>query len=319
MAIDRSPTGLTIILHGCDGSVWHVHGDGAGREGVFCAKDQIKGLFDPPVRTAWASGARQIGGRMKGRWFDPRDLDLGFHLVADRVPGGDQETLMSQFWQAFDFREDDYDWDAVLPRIQVISKKSDRFLEVQLRENLDFNPSTDPLMRRHANPSLPLRAGMPFWQTEPEISPWSTGSTSGSGNVYVSNPSPLPMYQKWIVTRGTWTLPDRSWEGPRNARVLGVSKRTGMDHSARNILMPVIGPVQGGATVDLDPNELPVRDAHGTNLIGQMPVPGMYFEYEIPPHTQRTALPVSVTAAPSGGAMAQLVMPRWWPLPIGGQ
>jgi hypothetical protein len=317
--IDRSSTGLTIILHGCDGSVWHVHGEGAGAEGVWCGKDQVQGLFDPPVRTAWASGARQVGGRMRGRWYDPRDLDLGFHIVAARVPRGDQETLMSQFWQAFDYREDDYDWDAVLPRIQVISPKSDRFLEVQLRQNRDFNPGVDPLIREHANPTLPLRAGMPFWQQEPDVSTWTTTATSGSGTVTVWNPSPLPMNQKWILTRGNWTIPDRSLEGPRYNRRLGVSKRTGRDDSARDILMPPITAVQGGATVDLDPEKLMVRDAHGTNLLGQMPVPGRYFEYEIPPHTQPIELPVSVTGAPAGGAMAQLVMPRLWPLPIGGQ
>ncbi|WP_040815047.1 hypothetical protein [Nocardia concava] len=311
--------GLTIILHGCDGSTWHVHGEGAGREGVYFAKDQIEGLFVPPTRTAWASGARQVGGKMKGRWYDPRDLKLGFHLVSARVPDGDQETLISQFFQAVDFREDDYDWDAVLPRLQVISPKSDRWLNVQLWQQQDFNPGIDPLMRNHANPSLPLRAGMPFYQEDPVVTTWSTSSTSGSGFITVSNPTPVPMNHKWILTRGTWTLPDRSWEGPKHRRVLGTSKRTGRDDSARDILMPPIGTVQGGATVDLDPEQLMVRDAHGTNLLGQMPVPGRYFEYEIPPWTQPTQLPVSVTGAPAGGAMVQLVQPRLWPLPIGGQ
>ena len=93
----------------------------------------------------------------------------------------------------------------------------------------------------------------------------------------------------------------------------------GLLDSTRDIVMPTIGVIQGGATVDLDPEELPVRDAHGTNLQGQMPVPGRYFDYEIPPHTQPLELPVSVTNAPAGGAMVQLVQPRLWPLPIGGQ
>ncbi|RBO82065.1 hypothetical protein [Nocardia puris] len=311
-------SGLTIIIHGCDGSVWHVHGEGAGAEGVWCGKDQIRGLFEPPVRTAWESGARQIGGKMRGRWFDPRDLDLGFHLVAARAPGGDLEALMSAWWSAFDFREDDYDWDAKLTRIQVISPKTDRFLEVQLRQQREFNPGVDPLRKGHANPELPLRAGMPFWQEPPVTSSWSTESTSGEGEVPVSNPTPLPMFQKWILTRGEWTLPDFSIEGPKYHRFFGRSKRTGRDDSERTILMPELTELHGGATVDLDPDELMVRDAHGTNLLGQMPVPGRFFEYEIPPHTQTLMLPVSVTGAPEGGAMAQLVQPRLWPLPIGG-
>jgi hypothetical protein len=311
--------GLTVILHGCDGSTWHVHGSGQGQEGVFCGKDQMKGLWDPPVRTAWASGARQRGAKPRGHWYDPRDCDLGFHLVSARVPGGDQETLMSQFWQAFGFREDDYDWDAQLAKVQVISEKSTRWLDVQKREHTDFNPGIDPLIRMHANPVLPLRAGQPFYYQPSDTSTWSTSGSSGEGSLTVWNPTPLPMFHKITLTRGDWTVGDRSIEGPPHHRFFGRSKRTGRDDSERDILIAPIGTVQGGATIDLDPDALMIRDAHGTNMLGQMPVPGRYFEYEIPPHTQPLEIPVSVTNAPAGGAMAKLTMPRLWPLPIGGQ
>ena len=317
--IDRSDTGLTIILHGGEGSTWHVHGDGQGIEGVWCAKDQIKGLWEAPVRSAWASGARQRGGRPRGHWFDPRDIEFGVHLVAARVPGGDQETLMSQFRNAFDYQEDQYDWESRLPRIQVISPKGERWLDVQKFEHNRFDPAVDPLARRHANPVLQLRAGQPFYYQEPVITKWSTSGSSGSGTITVSNPSPLPMFQKWRLTRGDWLIADPSIEGPPHHRFLGRSKRTGRDDSARAILMPPITALHGGAVIDLDPDELMVADAHGTNLLGQMPVPGRYFEYEIPPWTQELQLPISVTNAPAGGAMAQLVQPRLWPEPIGGQ
>ncbi|WP_195030697.1 hypothetical protein [Nocardia farcinica] len=310
---------LQVILHGCDGSTWHIHGPGAGREGVWCARDQMKGLWDPPVRTAWASGSRQRGGKMRARWFDPRDVDLGVHLVPDRIPGGDLETLLSEFWQAVDYREDDYDWDAKLARIEMISAKSSRFLDLQLREHRDFNPGVDPVKRRHANPVMPLRAGQPFYYEPPVITKWSTTASSGSGLIKVSNPTPIPMFQKWILSRGDWILPDFSIEGPKHHRRFGRSKRTGRDDSNRTIVMPPITALHGGAVVDLDPDELMVRDAHGTNILGQMPVPGRFFEYEIPPWTQELELPVSVSNAPAGGAMVQLVQPRLWPLPIGGQ
>lgn len=317
--IERTQTGLTVILHGTDGSTWHVHGDGAGAEGVWCGKDQMRGLWDPPVRTAWSSTARQRGGKMRARWFDPRDSDIGFHLIADRAPGRDLEVLMSMFWAAVDFREDDYDWNAKLARLQVISGRSERYLDVQLRAGREFTPGVDPIKRRHANPELPLRSGNPFYYDPPVITSWSTAGSSGSGTVTVSNPTPLPMYQQWLITRGDWLLPDRSIEGEPHHRFFGRSKRTGRDDSARTILMPPITVVQGGGKVDLDPDALMVRDAHGTNLQGQMPVPGQFFEYEIPPHTQELQLPVSVTNAPAGGAMVQLIQPRLWPLPIGGQ
>lgn len=317
--IDRSDTGLTVVLHGGDGSTWHVHGEGAGREGVRVGKDQMKGLWEAPVRTAWASGARQRGARHKGFWYEPRDMEIGFHIVPERVVGGDMETIMSKFWQAFRFEEDPYDWDARLPRIQVISAKSERWLDIQKRETTDYNPGTDPLRRMHANPILNLRAAQPFFYEPEEVFTWSTGTGSSTGVLKVKNPTPIPMYHKIILTLGDWTAPDRSIEGPEYHRFLGRSKRTGRDDSERDILMPTITELHGGAVIDLDPDELMVRDAHGTNLLGQMPIPGMWFEYEIPFHTQELELPISVTDAPLAGAMAQLVMPRLWPEPIGGQ
>lgn len=311
------PKMMTIAIHGCDGSLWRVHGDGAGTEEVWLGKEQVKGLFSAPVRTAWKAGARQSGSTMKGRWNDVRDLSLGFHVAAT---SGDQEDAISRFRQAFDYREDDWDHDARLAKIEVSTENSTRFLDVQLYEQPDFNPGVDPLAVGYGNPILPLRAAQPFWyEAEDIISSWSTGSTSGSGTVTFSNPTDTVMYQKWILTRGTWTLPDRSWSGPRRNRVPGISKLTGLDHSARTILMPAIGAIQGGGVVDLDPMTLMVRDAHDTNLLGQMPVPGMYFLYPIPPWTQEQTLPVSVTSAPAGGAMVQLVQPRRWSEPFGGQ
>lgn len=310
---------MQIIIHGCDGSTWTVHGPGQGDMGVVLGADQVKGLFASPVRTAWKSGARQTGGTMKARWWDVRDLSLGFHVAADMVPGASQEEVQSQFRQAFDFREDDWDHDAKLTRIQVITETSDRSLDVQLHEEPDFDPGIDPLVLGYGNPILPLRAAQPFWYEPNLITAWSTASASGSGTIIVSNPCDTMMYHKWILTRGSWTIRDASWAGPRRHRFLGVSKLTGRDDSARDILMPPIGTVQGGATIDLDPMKLMVRDAHNTNLLGQMPVPGRYFEYAIPPYTQPVPLPISVTGAPAGGAMAQLVQPRLWFEAFGGQ
>jgi len=310
---------MTINVHGCDGSVWPVHGEDEGAEGVVLGQGQVKGLFSVPGRTFWKSTQRQIGGTMKGLWYDPRDLMLGFHLSALRVRGGDQEDIMSRFRQAFDWREDQWDHDAKLPQIEVIAPSgSQRWLDVQLYEKNDFDPDTDPLVVQHANLVLPLRAGMPFYYEEPEVTTLEF-TADGAGEIEVENPTDQPMLQKWIVTRGNWTLPDVSWEGPPYQRRPGISKQTGRDDRNRKIMLPPITTLEGGATVDLDAMSLMIRDAAGTNLLGRMPVPGRFFEYCIPPKTQRQTLPVSVTNVPAGGAMVQLVQPRWWSEPIGGQ
>ncbi|OXM19351.1 hypothetical protein [Rhodococcus qingshengii] len=310
---------MTINIHGTDGSFWPVHGEDAGTEGVDLGVDQVKGLFDSPVRTSWVAANAESGGTMKGMWNDWRDLALGFHVSADRVAGGDQEDIDSRFRQAFDYRVDQWDHDAKLACIEVITENSTRFLDVQLYEQPDFDPGIDPLVVEYSNPIIPLRAGQPHYYEDDYVTKWSTGSSSGSGEIEVWNPTDQPMRHKWIGTRGDWILPDVSWEGPPGKRRPGVSKLSGRNDANRSIVMPSIGALEGGFTVDLDPMKLMVRDAANTNLLGRMPVPGRFFEYVIPPKTQKQTLRVSVTNAPAGGAMIQLVQPRRWSRPIGMQ
>ena len=309
-----------INIHGCDGSFWPVHGGpNEGSEGVALGQDQVKGIYEAPVRTEWAGTARGDGGMLKGKWNEWRDMALGFHVAAARGRGSSQATIESRFRRAFDYREDQWDHDSHLAMVEFITEESGtRWLDVQLYEQPDFDPGIDSLVVGHGNPIMPLRAGQPMWYQPDVVTQWSTSGSSGSGEIVVSNPTDQPMKQKWIITRGNWTLPDVSWEGPPGARRRGVDKLRGRDDRNRMILMPPIGAIQGGATVDLDTdNELMVRDAHNTNLLGQMPVPGRFFMYVIPPYTQEQKLPVSVTSAPAGGAMVKLVQPRRWSTPRG--
>ncbi|EOM78094.1 hypothetical protein DW322_11310 [Rhodococcus rhodnii] len=309
--------GTIINIHGCDGSFWPMGPDDDGD--VFIPEDQVKGLFDAPVRTDWDSQAQQDGGTFHREVNEWRDLSFGFHVKGHRHRPFDD--VYSEFRNAFDYKPDRWDHDARLACIEVISQRSGaRRLDVQLHEAPDFDPGVDPASIDYGNPILPLRAGQPYWYEPDVVTSWETTDASGSGTIVVSNPTDVPMRQKWILTRGTWTLPDVSWAGPRGARAPGVDKLTGRDDSTRKILMPPLGAVEGGAVVDLDlTRNLMVRDAHDTNLLARMPVPGRYFTWLIPPWTPETELPVSVTGAPAGGARCQLVQPRRWRKPIGGE
>lgn len=315
-------TSLTVTIHGADGSVWPVHGPGAGSRGVWMGQDQVEGLFEAPVRQQWDAGALQLGGTQQGQWWDVRDISLGFHVLAK--PGlPPVEQTLSDFRNAFTYRVDRWDHDAVPPRIEVVSDLSgSRSLDVLLYEAPDFNPGVDPLVRGHGNPVLPLRAGQPFWYSADRVTTFTSTAAAASGTVAVSNPTPLPMFHKWVITRCQATLPDFSWSGPPNNRAPGVDKLSGRNDSARTILLPLLDDTHGGATIDLEhlnADRLMIRDASDQNMLGQMPVPGMYFSYEIPPWTQEQTLPVSYTNAPAGGAMIQLIQPRRWTAPVGGE
>lgn len=313
---------LNVRVHGADGTVWPVHGDGSGSMGVSMGRDQVEGLFEAPVRQQWDASAQQIGGTQQGMWYDVRDISLGFHVL--QRPGlPPVEKILSDFRNAFVYRVDRWDHDAVMPCIEVESDLSgQRFLDVVLHQQPDFNPGVDPIVRGHGNPILPLRAGQPFWYSADRVTSFTSTSAAASGTVAVSNPTPLPMFHKWVVTRCQATLPDISWAGPPNNRVPGVDKLSGRDDSNRSILLPLINDTHGGATVDLEhlnADKLMIRDASDQNMLGQMPVPGMYFSYEIPPWTQEQTLPVSYANAPTGGAMIQLIQPRRWIAPVGGE
>lgn len=307
-----------VEIYGCDGSYWCVHGQGAGEQGVYMAMGQVQGLFEAPVRTAWVSAAHESGGTMKGMWHEVRDMSLGFHVVDQHIATGAYPEIESAFRQAFDYREDQWDWDAELARIAYTTEKSKtRSIDAQMYQAQDFNPGTDPNISGYGNPIVPLRAGQPMYYEKDVVTKWSTTGSSGSGTIKISNPTDQPMMHKWIVTRGSWTLPDVSWSGRKGFRKPGIDKRSRRDDRNRKILMPTIGVLEGGATVDLDPKKLMVRDAAGTNLLGRMPVPGRFFTYLVPPYTPETELPVSVTGAPAGGAMVQCVQPRRWSRPQG--
>ncbi|OZF23081.1 hypothetical protein CH298_02630 [Rhodococcoides fascians] len=307
----------TVEIIGCDDSYWCVYGEGQGEQGVTMAAEQVQGIFDAPVRQTWTASANQTGGTLKGMWHDYRDISLGFHVL--RTSDDKMEDIESRFRMAFDFRLDQWDHDAHLAKIRFTTELSGvRELEVQLYEAPDFDMKLDPIRRQYGNPILPLRAGQPMWVGETDkTQTWSTAGSSGNGFVIARNPTNRPMLHKWVGTRGQWTLPDFSWSGKPGQRVPGVDKLSGRDDRSRTILMPTIGALEGGFTVDLDKMEIPVRDAHDTNLLGRMPVPGRFFSYVIPPYTPATQLPVSVVGAPAGGAMVQLIQPRLWTRPWG--
>lgn len=307
MAVD-----ITII--GADGTRLDVSGRNAGRQGIILAEGQVKGIHDAPTTTEWASAAREVGGRSKGASFDVRDLMLGFHVFGDEPFGGGQargfEWLDSTLRKCFTYELDPWDPTEKLARIFIKSKRDVRMLAVQLYEQVNFDPDTDPTIDDYGNPQYPLRAGQPMWAGKTRITSWETSGTSGSGFIEVSNPTDRPMNQMWVLTRGTWTISDTSWLGPKGHR------KPGGEFKDRTLTLRPIDAVHGGARINLDPMKLMIESWSGTNALGDL-LPDQFFMHEIPPYTPPTMLPISVTGAPSGGARAELHQPRLWTRPWG--
>lgn len=285
-------------------TVFHVHGDKAGKEGVWLAHRQVQGIYDAPVRTTWKTGAFQAGSTQKSRKWLHRDMTLGFHIKETFTSYEFNESL---FRQIFDYEEDPWDTDWQPTTIEVETSLSGvRKLDVLMYEAPDFDSDIDPQQQQYGNLILKLRAGQPFWYSDDVTTNFSATSTAATGFVTVSNPTDQVMYQKWVLTRGNWTLPDYSWSGARGERAAASSRTvSGID----------ITQVNGGAVVDLDRQELMFRDQNNTNLLAQLS--GKFFEYPIPPYTPARQLPVTYSSAPAGGATAALVQQRRWSRPWG--
>jgi len=303
---------VTSIIVRKDTMVFHVHGtaDGvnAGTEGVWLAKGQVDNIYDAPVKTTYKTGAFQDGSTMKARKFLHRDMPLGFHI---RDTDSLFELNESAFRQIFDYQVDPWDPDPQPTSLEVTTTLSGtRTIDVLMHEQPEFASDLDPIMQEYGNLILKLRAGQPMWYEDDYVDVFST-STAGTatGTVTIWNPTDQICRHRWVLTRGTWTLPDYQWVGVRGDRT------PDGPFGDRTITLPPLTDVNGGAVVSLDRQDLMLRDAHDTNILPLLG--GRFFSFAIPPYTPPTEVPVKVTGAPSGGAMCQLVMPRRWSRPWG--
>jgi hypothetical protein len=291
---------------------FHVHPYPKCQQGVFLAEGQVENIYDAPVKTTWKSGAFQVGSTQKAVKRLHRDMMLGFHI---KDTANSYEFNESAFRQIFDYQIDPLDPAGTPTTLNVTTSISGtRSLNVLLSEAPVFHASQDPIKDQYSNLILKLRAGSPMWYQPSVTSTFSGSTTNASGFITVTNPTDQTMYQKWVLTLGTFTIPDFQWIGAKGQRVPGGTNGT------RVITLAPVTATNGGAVIDLDGSNLMIRDANNTNILGQQQVaspPGAFFSYPIPPYTPPTLLPVAYTNAPAGGAMIQLIQPLTWSRPWG--
>jgi hypothetical protein len=287
--------------------VFHVHGDQAGREGVWLAQGQVQGIYDAPVKTTYKSGAFQVGSRYKGHKRDQRDMILGFH-IADTV--NSYEFNESAFRQIFQYELDPWDVDRTPTTIEVETSISGvRKIDVLMYEHPEFEAQIDPLKQQYGNLIMKLRAQQPNWYEDDYVSEFTSTSNSATGTILVENNTDQVSYQRFVLTRAIWTLPDCQWVGAPAYRT------PGGEQGERQVPGIDISTINGGAVVDWDRSQLAFRDAVGTNLQGQ--IGQRFLNFPVPPHTPPTPLPISYEKAPEGGAMARLEVPHRWSRPWG--
>ena len=258
-------------------ALFNVHGQDAGREGVWLAKGQVEGIYDAPIKSTWKTGAFQVGSTQKAIKRLHRDMELGFH-ISDSF-NDSFEFNESLFRQIFFYEEDQWSTSPKKTTIEVSTEISGtRKLDVLMYEQPDFAPPTDPLQQQYGNLVLKLRAGEPMWYEDNVVDQFTSGATSASGTITVSNPTDQVMWHKWVLTPGIWTLPDFEWVGDPGERIPGGA------NASRMINDITITSANGGAVIDLDRQQLMYRDLNNTNILAQMGA-SKIFNYPIPPYS----------------------------------
>ena len=291
-----------ITLHGANGDTLPLSGPGSD-EGYKIMRKGFVGYFDAATTTEWTRARRERGGRYKGMEQSEREIEIPFRVTSDR----EWADLDSRLAKAIPYELDRWDEDARLARLEIETPDSLRWIDVQRSRDPQYSPELDAVKALQLGEGIVtyfLKAANPMWASAPTVTSWETGSTSGSGTITISNPTDQPMYHEWVLTPGTWTVPDPEWGGPEGRRVI----RHQRDIELR--------PNTSGLRISLDPMARMFRDMEGINVAGQVAA-GYWLLHEIPPHTPPTDLPISVTDAPSGGARAELHQPRLWSRPWG--
>lgn len=295
-------TAHKITLYGANGDIIDLGREGSQIEGYSIMRDGLVGYFDAVTTTEWTRARRQRGGRHKGMEQAEREIEIPF-----RVTGTDWARLDSRLARMIPYHLDRWDDDARLASIGIEADNTERFLDVQRSREPQYRNGFGPieaLDRGQGIVTYFLKAAQPMWSGKPKVSVWEAAGTSGSGTITVHNPTDQEMFQEWVLTPGTWTLPDVSWHG-------AAGKRTIREHRVIQL-----NPAPNGLRITLDPMERMFRNEDGTNASGQV-AGGYYLLHTIPPYTPKTELPISVHGAPSGGARAELHQPQLWSRPWG--
>lgn len=286
----------TIVqIEGCNGSWFTLSGPGMGKEGVFLGTN-VEGIYDAPVKTIYTEHANQIGASFAGVKNLKRDVVFG--VTIGDTDNSDWQKNDSEWRKAWSYTKDSKLW--------IETNDSRRYLKLRLAEQPVFRPERDPNLMQVERVGMTCVAADPWWYEEDATGEWISKTGKDSGVVAIENPTDQEVWLKWIFQGpGSWTIPDFSFGDDRFENPAA--------HANRGIQMPAMLP---GAkwVVDTDPMEDTLRDINGSQIWSLMR--GKDFLYPIPPYTERTELPVSVTGSVAGAGI-QVRIPRTWSRPWG--
>ena len=299
-----------IRIVGCDGGeVFHILGDGAGTQGVEIVDGGMDGLIEANVTVLERTPVRMDGAILRAVKTTVMEVTLELSVSSLWVDESFGE-VDGRLREAFSYELDPWNPDSTLARIEWETHEDLRWIEVVLTAGTTWQVDRDPHRRGWWLLTLKLKAYVPFWQAEPRIEP-VTFEVAGSKPVPVDNPTGVPMHHILSGTVAQWRVSDNTWSGRRWER------SPGGRFPNRTLLYPNLTSTHGGIVIDYTPGKIPVRDKHDTNLVAQMPVPGDYPKFSLPPFMQEQTITVTAVSVPAGGAAMKVIQPRQYRRPWG--
>lgn len=259
-----------LLVHGVDGSVWPIHGQGAHPQ-VRLLEGALGDFYDAPLATVHKARVGQPGST----FLASRDLErhvvlrVGFY---DR----DWELWESRFRRAFS---------PVVEATLVVRTpvSGERHLKVRLEEHPQFEDGLDPFSQGIMVKKFVLIAHDPYWVEPTPYTDTFTfdGSNWASGSVLVSNPTDVPAWPKWTLTApAKFGIPDVP---------------IGEDYDQDRLIWVPFQANGSTALIDTDPvQEMVVSNGEPIWELMQ----GQFFMNQIPAFTPETRLPVMVDPFP---------------------
>lgn len=190
--------GRNIRYHGVDESVWHLHGDQMGEEGVYLTS--LAGFYHP-VRIPMTQTPAYMRGAIPGpSKTDPSVIDMKLFTSANSEE--EWEEVESAWWDAW---SDEADGTLVATSRTGQERTQPVRLQRYPDTPFDWEPETEMEW------VLPVVAYSPGWRGPLLTSTWTNTSGSGSGTLNLANPGDIeiwPQYAGWGQAGVVVTLPD---------------------------------------------------------------------------------------------------------------
>lgn len=275
-----------LMLEGCDGSEWALHGPRSYFSPVRLEKGSVGDLFDAPVESTYKDRAGQAGSEYLGHRTLARVITLNLVVYSAEHDAFDWARVDSDFRKALA-----YDEDAVL-RVST-EMSGERHIAVRLQEAPSFRGEIDPHENGISQYGVTLIAYDPYWKSDTYTDEYEFDGLNWYGDgVWIDNPGDVLCWPKWVLTSpAKFILPDHSFKPDEDAE--------------RTLVIP-FQPEGRTAVVDTDPLEEMITANDDTQLWAEMG--GQFFDHPIPPRQPRTFLPVSVDPLPN----LPLVLPDGW-------